>query len=134
MNPFRPEVGTTANVSFIVGPEHTAAAFGNPGVDVLATPMLLDFIEIAAGKALASALPADWTTLGTGAWFRHLKPTPLGFTVTATATIIEVDRQRVRFHVEVRDEIELVGDGEHERFCLPTDRYRTMIQQKQSQR
>jgi fluoroacetyl-CoA thioesterase len=133
---FAPPVGAEGTAEWTVGPEHLAEALGNPGVRVLATPMLLDVMEMAAHHALLPFLPSDWVTLGLSVQLEHLKPTPPGFRVRARAVITEVDRQRVAFSVEVYDDLELVGRGRHERFCLPRatflDRVRAKIAARSS--
>ncbi len=131
---FSPQVGAQGVASWVVGPEHLADALGNDGVMVLATPMLLDLMEIAADRALSSALPKDWVTLGTLADFKHLKLTPLGFQVTARATVTAVDRQKIRFQIEVHDDLDLIGEGWHERFCLPKEDFLAMVQAKRAAR
>jgi predicted thioesterase len=127
---FSPKIGDTGEAQWTVSPEHLAHALGNEGVRVLATPMLLDLMEIAANNALISALPPDWITLGIHADLRHLKVTPEGFNVTARAVITAVDRQKVQFRIDVHDDVELVGQGTHERFCMPRSEFLRMVEKK----
>lgn len=131
---FAPPVGAEGTAEWTVGAEHLAEALGNPGVRVLATPMLLDLMEMAAHQAVTPFLPADWVTLGMTAQLEHLRPTPPGFRVRARAVITHVDRQRVAFSVEVYDDLELVGRGRHERFCLPRATFLERVQAKSSAR
>lgn len=129
---FLPRIGLQASIEWTVDQAATADAFGNPGVFVLATPMVLDMMEIACARALAEVLPKDWVTLGTRADFRHLKATPQGMKVKAHATLTEVDRQRLVFQVAVFDEIEQIAQGIHERFALPVSRFERMIEEKKT--
>jgi fluoroacetyl-CoA thioesterase len=48
----------------------------------------------------------------------HLAATPVGMTVTITVELTEVDRRRLAFRVEVRDELDEAGKGTHERFII----------------
>jgi len=49
---------------------------------------------------------------------RHLAATPVGHTVTATATVTRVDGRRVVFDVSAHDETEEIGKGTHERMVI----------------
>ena len=48
----------------------------------------------------------------------HLAATPVGFTATARAELVEIDRRRLVFRIEVRDELDKIGEGVHERFIV----------------
>ncbi len=50
--------------------------------------------------------------------------------VTATAELIEVDGRRLLFRVEARDERELIGEGQHERFIITLDRFLARVEEK----
>jgi len=116
---FLPQVGMEGHWSWVVGHEHSADALGNAGVLVLATPMVLDLMEIASVQALLPGLPDDWISLGIHAELRHLQATPLGSRVHATSRVVQVDGPKVTFQVEVFDEWEKVAEGTHTRYCLP---------------
>ena len=53
---------------------------------------------------------------------KHLAATPVGFTVTARAEVLEWDGKTVTFAVEARDGAGLIGEGRHVR--APIDRAR----------
>jgi predicted thioesterase len=48
------------------------------------------------------------------------------------AELVEVDRRRLRFKVEAWDEVEKVGEGEHERFIIDRARFDDRLAQKQA--
>ena len=50
----------------------------------------------------------------------HLAATPAGMRFTMTAVLTKIDRRRLVFSVEARDEAELVCQGTHERFVVET--------------
>jgi predicted thioesterase len=50
--------------------------------------------------------------------------------VTITVELTEVDRRRLGFAVEVRDELEKVGEGTHERFIIDRESRGPRLQQK----
>ncbi|PSR20843.1 MAG: thioesterase [Sulfobacillus acidophilus] len=134
MEQFQPQIGLIGTAHWTVGTQHLAEALGNPGVRVLATPMLLDLMEVAAHNALIEVLPNDWVSLGMSATLQHLRPTPVGFHVWAQATVVGVDRQKVDFEVTVYDDQELVGLAQHSRFCLPRVELERRIAAKQAAR
>jgi fluoroacetyl-CoA thioesterase len=114
-----PQPGATAEVSTTVTPDRTAAALGNPGVDVYATPFLVGLLEQAAAAVVHPHLPPAASTVGTLVEMRHLAATPVGMTVRARATLLETDGRRYLFSVEAWDDREKVAEGRHERFVVP---------------
>jgi predicted thioesterase len=56
----------------------TADRFGNRGVHVLATPMLVSYLELAAHRLAMRALGPGQATVGSRIDIRHLAPTPTG--------------------------------------------------------
>src|SRR6476469_3062474 len=48
----------TGTFDLLVGQQHTAAAYGNPGMRVLATPIVVWMVEVAAYQALQPYLDA----------------------------------------------------------------------------
>ncbi len=115
-------IGATASRSLEVTPERTVAHF-RPGMpEVFATPMMVHLMEIAAASAIEPYLPPGWTSVGTHVDVRHLAPTPVGFTVTATAKVVSRDERTVTFEVEAHDGVDQIGSGTHVR--APVDRSR----------
>lgn len=119
------QVGMTGSAEWIVTPETSTlrwsrgSAGGFPeSMASFATPDLVHLLEKAATNAVDPHLTPGWMTVGVSVQVQHRAPTPVGFTVTATATLVEIDRRRLVFRVEARDELEAVGDGTHERFVV----------------
>lgn len=103
------EVGLQAGLVHTVTPDDTAWAVGSGDVDVLATPRLLALAEAATVAALAQApLPETQTSVGTRVDLEHLRPTPVGETVTVAAELVHVDGRLVRFEVVVTDDADRV--------------------------
>jgi len=113
------EVGAVHEVSRTVTPDVTADALGNRGVPVLATPFLIGLLENAAAGVLIPHLPPGAATVGTMVEMRHLAATPVGMTVRARATLLEVDGRRFLFQVEAWDDRDKVAEGRHERAVVP---------------
>ena len=96
----------------------TAAKAGNPGVDVLSTPMLLQLIEEAAIHCLAPVLSDDEVSLGSYVDLTHLAPTPVGLIVRTEVEVIAIDGRRIDFAVTAFDEREKIAEGTHERYVI----------------
>ena len=84
-------VGAKGSFSMIVAPEHLASRFKDPSLPpVLATPVMILFMENAALAAIRAYLPAGESALGTVIDIRHLAATPVGQQVTAEAVVTGV--------------------------------------------
>lgn len=127
---FNLKPGLQAEHTIEVRPEHAADHLGSGGVPVLATPMLVAFLERASRDAVQPHLPAGWTTVGTLVNIRHLAATPVGLKVTARSTLTEVDGRRLVFAVEAYDEKEKVSEGVHERFIINAERFLSKVAAK----
>jgi predicted thioesterase len=134
MPPMAPkvEIGRTYQSQTRVEEWMTAEKAGNKGVDVLATPMLLQLIEDAAVQCLAPAIARDEVTLGSYIELTHLAPTPVGFIVRTEVEIIGVDGRRVNFAVAAFDEREKIAEGTHERYIVEKSRFLANLEEKQS--
>jgi len=99
----------------LVTPELTVGSHVEGMPPVYATPMMIMLMEKASGAALAGHLPTGWITVGAEVSVRHLAPTPVGRTVTATARVVEVDGRSVLFAVEAEDGVRKIGEGAHRR-------------------
>lgn len=80
-------------------------------------------MENAAMKAVAPVLEQGATTVGSEINTSHIKPSPIGATVSATATLVAVEGRKLTFDVEARDEVGLIGKGTHVRFIVDAERF-----------
>ena len=97
---------------------------------VFMTPAMVQFCEMSCHNLVAPKLSAGQHTVGTVVNIRHLAPTPEGMKVRAEMELIEVDRRRLRFKVQIYDELELVGECEHERFVIDVDKAGERLRKK----
>ena len=74
--------------------------------------------------SLADHLPEGCTTVGGQISATHLKPTPVGETVTATATVVKVDGKKIELKVEAYCGDTLLGEGTHLRFVVDKEKFR----------
>ena len=105
----------------------TAIAMGSGNMPVLATPAMMALMENAAMLAVADHLPQGCTTVGGHIASSHLKPSKLGETVTATATVTRVDGKKIEFKVEARCGDTLLGEGTHLRFVVDQEKFMSRL-------
>ena len=122
--------GLTGSAVLIVGEEHTAPRVGSGRVHVLATPVMINLIEAAALAAVEHLLPEGYQSLGTHLDVRHIAATPVGMKVRATAVVAGFSKRTISFKVEARDEIDLIGDGVHERVVVNVAKFDLRVQKK----
>ncbi|MGY1604408.1 thioesterase family protein [Geodermatophilus sp. SYSU D00815] len=101
--------------------------------DIFSTPNLVLLLEEAAIEGLAPYLRPDQASVGSRVEIAHTAPTLKGQTVTATATVTEVDRRRVVFDIRVEDDTEVVGTGTHERFVIDLPAFEDRLAAKAEQ-
>ena len=125
MTDFPELLGRSATREFVVSDADTATAVGSGSLPVLGTPVLLAWCEAATCAALD--LPAGQTSVGTRASLEHLAASPVGASVTVTASVAYVDRRLVRFTVEARMGDKLVGTGEITRVVVDAERFMSRL-------
>jgi len=124
------EPGLTAEIYHTVTDQDTAAAYGSGLVPVLSTPHLIALMESASQRALNPQMEAGQSAVGVTVTMRHLAATPIGMQVRVRAELVEVESRRLRFRVEAWDEIEKVGECDHERFIIDQERFMKRVEQK----
>jgi fluoroacetyl-CoA thioesterase len=116
-------VGAKGTYSLTVTPAHLANQFKDATLPrVFATPMMVTAMENAALNAVRDYLDPGESAVGTLVNIRHIAATPAGHRITAEAEVTKVDGRRIEFKVSARDEIELIGDGTHERMVVDMNR------------
>ena len=108
-------VGMSAEKHVIVTRELTIGHFVVGMPYVYATPMMVLHMEMAAGSAIASALPAGFISVGMEINVRHLAATPIGGSVRAIAQVTRMDDRSVFFRIEAWNDERKIGEGTHRR-------------------
>jgi predicted thioesterase len=116
-------VGEELSVEVTVTENDTAKAFGSGCIDVYATPKMVGLMENAALTLAQAGLDEGFSTVGTKVEVKHLAATPVGMKVRAKAKLIEIDRRRLVFEVEAYDDVEIIGEGTHERFIVDIEKF-----------
>jgi fluoroacetyl-CoA thioesterase len=105
-----------------------------PGTDmppVLATAYMIGFVEWTCMRLLEPYLEPQHRSLGTQVNLSHKAATPVGMKVTAEVVLESVEGRRLRFSVVCRDEVEVISEGEHERYVVDIERFLKGIEKKQ---
>ena len=124
------EIGSVLEELYTVEEKNLAGHVGSGSVRVLATPWMISFMERTAHRLLARCLPQGYSSVGTLVNVRHLAPTPLGSTVRVRAEVTGIQGALVDLKIEAYDELELAGDGTHQRFIIDEERFLKRVQAK----
>ena len=116
-------IGLTHTSVLTVGDAQTAQAMGSGDMPVLATPVMIALMENAAMLAVDQELPEEQTTVGAHIDVSHLKPSPVGAEVFATAELTEVEDRRLTFHVVAMQGDQVIGEGTHVRYIVSRERF-----------
>ena len=103
--------------------ENTAAAVGSGALEVFATPSMIALMEKAALESVQPLLEPGQSTVGTELKVSHLAATPMGMTVRAESELTAVDGRVLSFKVAAWAGEELIGEGEHKRCIVYTERF-----------
>jgi fluoroacetyl-CoA thioesterase len=124
--------GLFAELEIIVQDNDTArAAAGETLPAVLSTPRLIALMESSAHAVILPFLLEGQSSVGTMVNIRHIAATPVGMKVRFRAELLQVDGKRLHFRVEAWDEIEKIGEGEHDRFIIDTQKFYDRLLKKQ---
>ena len=121
------EKGRTASLQFTVTEDDTASAVGSGDLPVLGTPRLLAWAEAATCAAIVEDLGPGESSVGTRVQLDHVAASPVGASVSVTATTTYVDGRLVRFEVVAEHEVDgaskVVGHGEVTRVVVDRQRF-----------
>jgi predicted thioesterase len=107
--------GNTATRRLTVDQPRTIAVAGGE-FNVYATPELIRDIEQTCKQYILEFADEGEDSVGTQVNISHVGPTLMGMSVEITATIKTLDRRRVVFEISVKDDLDEVGIGTHDRF------------------
>ncbi|HJM61173.1 MAG: hotdog domain-containing protein [Alphaproteobacteria bacterium] len=112
------EVGARHSLCVTVDEENTISFLGED-LRVYATPAMVHDVEYCCRDWLAKVGGAEKDSVGAHINIAHLAPTTMGAWVEITVTVAEIAGPLITFDVDVRDAIEQVGKGSHQRFFAP---------------
>jgi len=126
------QTGIKGEKKLIVTAEQLASHVGSGLVDVFATPMMIAAIEDTAAASVEPELEEGRTTVGTQINVSHIAATPEGMEVRIETelTDISANGKILTFQVKACDEIELIGEGTHQRAIVNKSRFEQKAQAK----
>ncbi|MDQ8732028.1 thioesterase family protein [Bradyrhizobium sp. LHD-71] len=101
---------------------------------VFATAFMVAFVEWTCIEALRPHLAPHLRTVGTHVDMSHIGATPVGVEVTAEVELVAIERRHLRFRVECRDAIEVIGRGFHERTIVDGSKFVERLRRKSAKR
>lgn len=125
--------GASAELEHTVTDADTASHWGSGGLPVFSTPSLVGLMEMTAVHALEGTLQPDQTTVGGRIDVRHLAATPVGMQVRTRAELVAVEGRKLVFKIQAWDDVELIGEADHERFVIDEARFIGRVQAKTEQ-
>jgi predicted thioesterase len=124
------EVGLRHVARVVVTDDMTPAHLRSEPLRVLSTPDMIRLIERTAIEAVQPCLEPGQATVGTRVDVAHLAGTLVGMTATIAVELTAIDRRKLTFRVEVRDELDEAGKGTHERFIVDAAQRLPRLQEK----
>jgi predicted thioesterase len=121
------KVGMKHSQEWVVEEKHTTQ---RGDYRVFSTPSMTQLVESTANQLAAPHLKPGQGQVGVVVTVRHMGPTPMGKKVRAEAELTGIDRRRLSFKVRVYDNVEQVGEAEHDRFVIDLDRYFEKLRKK----
>ena len=112
------EIGMNHKTLRTVEPQYTAASMKSGLLEVLATPIMIAWMEECCMECVQSQLEEGFGTVGTLVNVTHEAPTPVNGEVTISCFLRQVDGRRLVFAVEASDKGGIIGRGSHERFIV----------------
>jgi len=125
-------VGLKHTAKVVVTDDMTPAHLRSEPLRVLSTPNMIGLIERTAIECVQPHLAPGQATVGTRVDVAHLAGTLVGMTATITVELTAIDRRKLTFNVEVRDEVDEAGKGTHERFIVDAAQRLPRLQDKLS--
>lgn len=122
------ENGLTHTSKLIVDRHHTALSVGSGDLNVLSTPTMIALMENAAMLSVAPHLPAGHTTVGAHINVNHLRPTPMGDEIEATAKLVRIEGKKLYFTLTATQNDTIIGSGEHMRVIVNVEKFMPAVE------
>ncbi len=97
---------------------------------VFATGFMVGLMEWTCLKLIEPHLDEGEGSLGVHINVSHLAATVPGQTVTVEAECTKVEGKRISFHVKARDELDVIGEGEHARVVVSWEKFIVRVNDK----
>jgi fluoroacetyl-CoA thioesterase len=105
-----------------VGPNDTVGALDPSMPQVAATPYLVTIAEFACARLVKDQLEPGQITVGTRVVIDHLGASKVGAELVIKAALLNREKNRFRFAVEIEDGARTVAKVEHERAAVSLEK------------
>jgi fluoroacetyl-CoA thioesterase len=120
------EIGITAEASYVATDRDMASALSISEQDqfpeVFSTSRMIALMETAAARVMRPLLQSGQLSVGVAVNIKHLAATPNHTRVSARATYLGMEGKLYKFRVEAFDPGGKIGEGEHTRAIINTER------------
>jgi predicted thioesterase len=120
------KTGDSAQAEFVVQRSDTAKLLAISAEDdfpeVFATSRMIALMELAAARVMRPSLDKGQLSVGVTINVKHSAATPVGCRVRAEATFQGMEGKLYRFKIAAFDEAGPIGEGEHLRAVIATER------------
>jgi predicted thioesterase len=120
------EIGSSAEATYVADNDDMASAFCIAEEDVFpevfSTARMIALMEHAGARVLRPLLQPGQASVGVTINIRHLAATPNHTRVSAQATFLGMEGKLYKFKVEAFDPAGKIGEGEHNRAIVHTER------------
>ncbi|MCQ2227089.1 MAG: thioesterase family protein [Bacteroidales bacterium] len=123
------EIGSKFTTELNVTAELTAEKIGSGDMPVLATPSMIAMMENAAMKCVSDDLEDGQTTVGIMMNASHVKASPVGSKVYATAELVAIDGRKLSFKIVAYQGTDVIGEATHDRFIVVREKFLAKVQQ-----
>lgn len=108
--------------------EHSAKNVGSGDLDVLATPIMISYMENAAKELISGKLPDGYTTVGVEINIKHMKASLVGSLVYTKAKLERIEGKRLFYVVSSEDDKgNKLGEGTHIRYIVNSEDFMKRI-------
>ena len=112
----------TSTTRVVVEPKDTVGALDPSMPQVASTPYLVTIAEIACARLVKDQLASGQITVGTRVVIDHLGASKVGAELLVKTTLLNREKNRFRFSVEIEDGARLVAKVEHERAAVSLEK------------
>ncbi len=114
----------TLKKQFTVKPADCANMVGSGGLEVLATPTMVAWMENTALALAAENLNEGDTTVGIAIAVEHTKASKIGENIECEARLTATEGRKLTFEIECRDSKgETIGTCHHDRFIVNCEKF-----------
>ena len=122
--------GMTHELAVKTQPEDSAQKFYPHLPDVFATPFLVGLMERVSAELINMHLQPGEQSVGIAMDLKHMAATPLGMQIRVKTEVIAVEGRKLTFRLEAYDEVEKIGEANHERFIIQAAKFNARIAEK----